>query len=274
MLRRPSEHHPVVTVGRVAASLAYARSPAGRVRVVRSHAADASIYADLATPLGRGLYRYGWTDPLARYLRSLVDSGDTVVDGGANVGLMTLPLAAAVGPSGRVISFEPSTGTRALLKANVALNAFGNVTIRGEALSDQDGVVRFEELEPGAGVASIAYGDRAGTRVPAMTLDSAIGDAAVRLIKLDLEGAEVMALEGAREILRLQRPLIVLEVEPERLAQAGQSVGALRAYTVEMGYEASALRLVRGALGAVGLDDAWTMPSGATENVLLRPRSS
>jgi FkbM family methyltransferase len=163
--------------------------------------------ADLETPWGLALYRYGyWDDVLEQVLR-ILHPGDIFIDGGANVGMMTVSAAQRVGDSGRVIALEPAEPTRRILEFNVALGGHTNVTILPWALGDKTGDRSFVVMQEHPGLSSFAP-ERAerGTvvTVGVRTLDElAAAESAerVRLVKLDLEGAEVAALRGARRLL-------------------------------------------------------------------------
>src|SRR5437764_646700 len=113
---------PIQTGLRVAKSLARKRIERLSRVPVPYDGGRTSIYADLQTPLGLGLYRYGYRDPDLDLMGRLLSPGDVVVDGGANVGLFTLVAANRVGPAGKVIAFEPGRGVRMSLMANIVLN--------------------------------------------------------------------------------------------------------------------------------------------------------
>lgn len=234
---------PVTTAVRVTKSLVRRAIPPLRRPSVPYDGGRSQIHADLGTALGLGLYRYGAPrDPDLALLRLLLRPGDVAVDGGANIGLFTLVAAACVGPSGKVIAFEPVAATRDALLANVQLNGFGWVDVRSEALDAQRGereLVAFGENA--AGLSSFRPESTAGghvERVPTTTLDDAVGAyrGRVRVLKIDLEGAEYDALRGAHQLLVESGPELIVEVEPKHLARAGSSADAIAALLREQGY--------------------------------------
>ena len=77
---------------------------------------------DLDTEIGLHVYRHGWSDDIAGALDALLEPGDVVVDGGANIGGFTLVAASIVGPGGAVHAVEAAPATAALLRRSVALN--------------------------------------------------------------------------------------------------------------------------------------------------------
>ena len=205
----------------------------------------AEARADLRTPGGLGLYRYGFCSLESRLVRRLLRPGDVFVDGGANVGLLSLVGAAAVGGSGRVLACEPAPETMVLLKANADVNRFRGLECHQVALADQPGTARFVVFEAGSGVASFAPAAAGGkeVEVPVTTLDnltSMHGDR-VALVKLDIEGAEVLALRGAAKLIARAAPLFLVEVEPEHLARQSFSVEDLHHALAPHGYEAYAI---------------------------------
>jgi FkbM family methyltransferase len=232
------------------------------------------LIADLGTPTGLRLYRYGLVDPLADLLRGRLAPGDSVVDGGANIGLFTLVAAAAVGPQGRVIACEPSRETMPLLQANVALNGFEWVTTCAVALGERAGSAEFWSFGAGAGLSSLARpADQhvASYRVAVRTLDEVSQDAAtVRLVKLDLEGAELIALRGARRLLEVDRPEWVIEVEPDHLARHGSSVAGIADLFRSADY--LAYDYVVNASGACEFRSRHPEDWSAHPALLLRPR--
>ncbi len=253
---------------RIGASLVRRRVPALSVPVVDIE--GAFVRADLHTPLGLALYRYGHCSPESRLLRQLLRPGDVFVDGGANVGLLSLLGALAVGSSGRVLACEPGPGTMAILKANADENGFAALECHQVALSDQTGIAVFVVFEDGSGLASFAPEAGGGTtvRVPVTTLDeltSAYSNR-VAVVKLDVEGAEAKALRGASRLIARSAPLFIVEVEPEHLARQGSSIDDVQEALAPHGYVAYALTHAAHVTRLVG---TWRPPDPRCPNLLL-----
>src|SRR5687768_16651957 len=70
-----------------------------------------------------------WFEDELRFLRRLLQPGDAVIDIGASYGVYALSMARAVGPSGSVLAFEPSSATARLLEESVATNGYAHVTV-------------------------------------------------------------------------------------------------------------------------------------------------
>jgi FkbM family methyltransferase len=175
---------------------------------------------------------------LSRYLRP----GDVFIDVGANIGLYTLTAAQQVGPSGQVYSFEPVPATAARLREHIALNQLNNVVVEEMAVSNAAGTVPIY-LPPASnsGMASVhAYTDElhAAVAVPATTLDAyTAGWPAVRLVKMDIEGAEWLALQGMAQLLATRHPALLMELEPGILTRMGHSAADITHWLASLGYE-------------------------------------
>lgn len=200
------------------------------------------IVADLSTPLGLGLYRYpGYWDSDLDVLDEL-RAGDVFVDCGANIGLFTLVAADRVSDPGLVIAFEPAPSTRVALLRNIARSGHRNVTVLPHALSDAPGEVPFVVMGDSGGLSSFAPAAPLlgyQLQVPVTTLDIGIPAEAwgrIRLIKVDIEGAEVQALRGATRVLTEERPLLLIEVEDSHLRRQGSSAAELFALLTGAGY--------------------------------------
>jgi FkbM family methyltransferase len=160
-----------------------------------------------------------------------VGSGDVVFDVGANVGFFTLLASRLVGASGRVVAFEPFPAAKRRLDRHLELNAARNVTVFQAAVSDTVGRARFHAH------ADITMGrieDEGELDVEVVRLDDLVQTGRVPapdLIKIDVEGEEAKVLRGAGELLRTQRPTVLL-------ATHGSAAHAeSRSLLVDAGYE-------------------------------------
>jgi FkbM family methyltransferase len=164
----------------------------------------------------------------AAFLRAHATRGATVLDLGAHIGLFSVLLARAVGPAGRVISFEPAPATAAVLRATVRCNRVGTVvSVREAAVAGRRGEVElFETGDECSNASSVVRTDRTSSsvRVPATTLDDLVADEGltVAVVKVDIEGAELDVLEGAQVLLSEQRPALAIEVHPRQLVTSGR----------------------------------------------------
>lgn len=149
-----------------------------------------------------------------------VGPGSVFIDGGANIGFYSILAARRAGPGGQVVAFEMMPDTAAMLRQNIAVNGAIAIEVVERALSDQSGSRVCATVEPGQhGQASIvkdAANGRQTIEVETITLDEALaGYGPIDLIKLDLEGAEFAALEGALSVLARTRCVVFESNERE-----------------------------------------------------------
>jgi FkbM family methyltransferase len=143
-------------------------------------------------------------------LHSLVNPGDHVWDIGAHKGYVSMALARRVGPSGSVVSFEPSAANLWFIRKHIEWNALGNVRILPVAVSDHDG----EEPFGGQGSSVTFRLGRGSDRVRVATLQSLNveeGLATPAVMKIDVEGSEGAVLSGAGDLLS-ERTLLFISV--------------------------------------------------------------
>jgi FkbM family methyltransferase len=169
---------------------------------------------------------------LAHYLRP----GDAVIDVGANIGSYTLLAAKLVGAAGRVDAFEPAPRTAARLRENLALNGFSWVVVHEAAAGAEIHTVRFVDALGATSHIAVASEAGAGIEVPMVRLDDLLGERRYALAKLDIEGAELAAFQGAERMLfDGNPPLILLEIN-RSLLRFGYSEADLVAWLAGRGY--------------------------------------
>ena len=177
-----------------------------------------------------------------RYLHHFVTPGMVVVDGGANCGIYTMAAAKLVGPSGRILSFEPGAEAFAALTKNIELNRLSNVCARRAALSDRKGKTRLYHFQPGPNSFSIGRPVNEAVEseeVATRTLDEIFREEKVDrvgLIKLDVEGAEELVLRGAGEIIAHSYPTIIFEVNATAAKRLGLHPSGAWNLLLAMGY--------------------------------------
>jgi FkbM family methyltransferase len=160
------------------------------------------------------------------YFISRLSSGDTVLDIGANIGWFTLVAAKHAGKSGRIHSFEPRPEIARMLKRTISDNDLRNqVSVWEYALSNSWGQVDLlwqkDTQNPGhsyvSGKSGGAGGNYDSIKVTAAPLDDLLPDIAPDLIKIDIEGGEPIAIEGAKNAISRKRPPILSELFPSQL---------------------------------------------------------
>lgn len=182
--------------------------------------------------IGRSLDLYGeFSEGEAGLFRQLVRPGAWVVEAGANIGALTLPIAQAAGPAGRVLAYEPQQALWELLRDNLASNGLVQAEARRAALGSAAGVIRIPPVnyDAGGNFGGVSLGGESGDQVAVETID---GLAPVRLdfLKIDVEGMEHAVLTGGAVTIRRARP--ILYVENDRVDRSA----ALIALILSMGY--------------------------------------
>jgi FkbM family methyltransferase len=190
----------------------------GEVTILHGPAAGLRFVAEE----GKVGFTLGSEEPeLQAELARLLGPGDVFYDVGANVGFMTLVGAALVGPSGHVIAFEPIPRLAAVVRANAELNGLAQVEVHELALADRESTARFvvPEESSGSHLADVKDGVGETFDVQVTTLDAFLArtDAPPpTVIKLDIEGAELRALDGMRQTLAAHGPALVVELHGTR----------------------------------------------------------
>jgi FkbM family methyltransferase len=133
-----------------------------------------------------------------------------VVDIGAHIGTFTLNLSHTVGYGGKVIAFEPQPKIFRELIMNMGLNGVTNVDYYFAAVGNKEGTIELSPLNPG-NEAGTAISGGTGVKVDLITLDS-LKLQNVSLIKIDVEGMEDEVLDGARETIMKNKPVILIEI--------------------------------------------------------------
>ena len=202
----------------------------------------------------------GFEAETTRLLREVLTPGMHVLDVGANIGVMSLIAARAIGPSGTVDAFEPGPTIVATLRRNIAANGFSDrVHVNAMAVGSAPGSIQIHVAPTGDALASIyaeaaetGGGKSVATDVRLTTLDEWGAEHQwphVDLVKIDVEGAEIAVLEGMREMCRRSdglkliiefnvRTLRIAALKPEDLFSALRARGFSRIRIIDYGLEA------------------------------------
>lgn len=216
-----------------------------------------------------------------KLLRTLLRPGDLVVDVGGNIGWFTLIAASLVGSAGSVHAFEPLPANISRFRANIAENGFGNVTIHEMGAGDAEGRFDVHSFESGDDerhmLASLRPVMPGGRRIPCRVgrLDDELRDVvSCRLMKLDVEGAEVMAIRGGAEFIATRKPHLIVEFNADTLEAFGESPLSLHdaVMSIDHGYR---LHEIDGfGQTALSRDDVATWSHRRCRNLWFRPPGS
>lgn len=218
-----------------------------------------------------------WDDPTnyrreETFLRSILRPGDTVVDVGANIGLVTLTASALVESGGRVVAIEPHPRTFSILQDHISLNAATNVVAVQSAVGESGGA---------AFISDGAYDDMnhierdktGGIAVPCLRLDdlaSSLALETVRVLKIDVEGFELFVLRGGRATLA-RTSFVYIEVAEAHFAVNGYSTADVLAELAIAGFECRSLN--REGLPADLIPAGWV--ANDCQNILaIRQRAA
>lgn len=176
------------------------------------------MQVDPRDPMGQAIYLYGCYDyPITRLIETLIAPGMVFFDVGANAGFFSLLASTRCE---QVYAFEPLPSNLRRIGRNLEINHLKNVTVVDRAVGDrEDTATLYVPDSDNSGLASL-NSSVGGTSfaVPLITLDGFVrerGLTRVDVIKIDIEGAEVMAFEGAREMLsRPDAPDVIFEAHP------------------------------------------------------------
>jgi FkbM family methyltransferase len=203
-----------------------------------------SMYVDMRSGIGRALFMKGTFDPEVFVpIREVLRPGDTFLDVGANIGYYSVLAAHVVGVTGAVHSFEIDPRPLQSLRRNAALVPDCNLHVNEIAVGDHDGSAQFHR-DADSGHSHLTGAGR-GVTVNMTTLDEwsrrqpKLGR--VTAMKIDIEGAELPALHGARKFLQQHRPLIVCEACDEHQQQGGHSNKELFQFFRDVGYQTQPL---------------------------------
>jgi FkbM family methyltransferase len=161
-------------------------------------------------------------------LAGLLPTGGGFLDLGANAGFFTLVAAKRVGPTGWCVAVDPDEFNANFIREWIAINGLANCSVLRAAVADQVGTVRFAIETPGSSTSRLADDAQGGAtvvEVPSITVDALCekhGKPA--LIKVDVEGAELRVLAGAKQTLDAHRPTWLLEAHSEELGRQCRAI--------------------------------------------------
>jgi FkbM family methyltransferase len=172
-------------------------------------------------------------------LEEFAPPGSLVIDVGANVGFFTVRFAGWVGQDGMVIAIEPEDQNHQHLLTTLArAGLLGRVTALKAVAAGEYGTM-FLELNPLHPADHKLSLNGIGIPVPAVNIDGLMRDNPdykLTLVKIDVQGAEMLVLEGSRETLRRVRPALFVELHEEGLGKFGTSISAILEYLSGYGY--------------------------------------
>ena len=182
-----------------------------------------------------------WEPTIKSTISTLLKDGDTFVDIGAHIGSHSLTAAQTVGPTGHVIAFEPLPANLAFLSQMIVRNRLFNVTLIALALADRCRVLTLHagdcenlgqtSIRPVSGHVYRAITTRFDQLIPSEIWPK------IRMIKMDVEGAEAMVIAGMERMLsELPCDYLICEITDEYLKECGSSAFVLIGEICKYGY--------------------------------------
>lgn len=180
------------------------------------------------------------------YIKNLLQEGDQVIDIGGNIGYYALIMAKKVGAKGKVFCFEPDKTNFSILTENIRQNKYENIiTSYNDAVSNEKGVLKLFISETNRGDHRIYSSDqdRNFIEINAVKLDDLIElkEAKIKFIKIDIQGSEMIALEGMKELILKNKPVLISEFWPKGINMSGKNPDEYIQFFLSNGYAMSLL---------------------------------
>jgi FkbM family methyltransferase len=176
-------------------------------------------------------------------IKAIVPDDGHFIDVGGNVGYYSLSVAARPAFKGKILAFEPLPKLWDLFNRSIQENGFADrVSVRQQALADEPGEMRLSDAEDTSNAGAtrlVADSDTAKTNrsVEVETLDRVIGGMRPDAMKVDIEGAEGLFLEGAKRTIAAHKPTLLMEINRDMLAVLSKTTpGSIHRRLSELGY--------------------------------------
>ena len=181
-------------------------------------------------------------------IKNMVKEGDVVIDIGAHIGLYSVFLSKLVGPSGKVICFEPHEQVVKRLYNNLLLNGLNNYEIHNYGVGDKDEEVDFnmileEKMFEGTVNSSFLENEKIDSnyfdgkfikkKTKVKKLDSLFNEQKIKFIKIDTEGYEFNILVGMKNLIKKFKPIIIAEYQTKRLKHLKIDINLFKKITEE-----------------------------------------
>ncbi|NJK36478.1 MAG: FkbM family methyltransferase [Oscillatoriales cyanobacterium RM2_1_1] len=197
-----------------------------------------------AGPAGLACARGTYEMPLQRALAQYLKPAGVFYDIGANVGFFTAIAAKLVGPAGQVYAFEPVPENAERIHQNIQLNQFRNVGVLEKAVSNTNGqgILLLADHCGGATLATAGLPPdlRGKMTVDLVRIDDLVSQARIKpptVVKVDVEGAEIEALEGMGQTLGQFQPVVIYEVDDAELEAFQYKFRAVAEFLQTLNYQ-------------------------------------
>jgi FkbM family methyltransferase len=210
---------------------------------------------DLSQWSNRATYFLGrlYDLPTQLAMKSMLQTGDTFVDIGANEGHISLLGSSLVGTTGKVIAFEPNPAPRSVFQSMIDRNRIKNIELIPIGLSDSDDKLILSAPKINSGEGSFGRSNYPENLIDAVTCEVRRGDDRLAgetpgFIKIDVEGFELRVLRGLEKTISRHKPPIIMEMIASHLANADTKVDDVVTFMTGLGYEPFQIGLRRSGL--------------------------
>lgn len=214
--------------------------PKNSIRLANRHGINYKL--DLSDMVDWYIY-FGFKEISRQSLLKLIDTGNTILDIGANVGNVTFEAAKIVGPTGEIHSFEPDPENYKRLETNLNLNQCLNIFPNKLGLGNKSGTYHIANVSPGnQGMNRIIHEHPVNfeaRQIQVTTLDAYVFEKklnTVDLIKIDVEGFEYNVLRGGMKVIDTFHPILFIELDNKNLVDQGSSAKELVLLLEGLGY--------------------------------------
>lgn len=192
-------------------------------------------------------YHEGYEKESFQFIKQHVKPGNLVLDVGGHIGLYAISFAKLVGHAGKVYTFEPTPSTNGILRETIKLNGLQKtITVQNEAISKQKGETYFyisDNLTDNSNSLVNYEKPRStkGIKVRLLSIDDFARPLKTKIdfIKIDVEGAELDAVLGAKETMLRDKPWCILAIHPHQIKSKGDSLEEI--WDVVAGYKYTTL---------------------------------
>ncbi|MFD1552694.1 hypothetical protein DNU06_08985 [Putridiphycobacter roseus] len=214
-----------------------------------------------------GIYEKNTFRQLSKYVKTT----DTFVDVGANIGTYTLGLSSLI-KKGRIISFEPNPRALVYLEENIKMNQIENITVNAVGLSNKDETLTlYTPHLTGASIHKFKDSDQQET-ISLTTLDSYCKKNNINnidILKIDIEGHEFKCLQGAVNIIKKSKNMILIVEIDDNCLKANISKEDLFEFIQNMGFNAYLPKAF-----PFGLKKIDKLPFDYKDNIIFRKENS
>jgi len=188
---------------------------------------------------------------VSQALRSVLKPGMVFLDIGANIGYFTLLASSMIGDQGKVISFEPNPENVRFLRKSIKANKYNNIDLFQYAIADKKQILSLEigGASSNGMLKEVSLFNKIVRKntIKTVALDNFLGEQEIDVVKLDIEGAEPLALKGMMRLVKKNNPVIFLEFTPNLIQRiSGISSDDFLDILFGLGYEISIINELTG----------------------------